>query len=1295
MPKKNQNDIRGNLLSQILFLWLEPFIFRGYLRKVRFQDVPDQPTEFQGEVVKEKLKKYWKIQRKTSLFRTIITQNMMDFLRGGMYLVVANLCELCNIVMGWLILEIAINRDQNDTSMAVHGIIYCCTYTVVSIIGAICSGKYVYNSHLLDIKVFSQCIIILFEKTLSLPQDILNGISIGRIMNMVTNDIMSVEFKCYSLQNFWGFPVTFIVSIFLLYYFVGLIGLVGVGVVCINVIVMFAVTPLLGKIKSRMMSFTDKRVKFINQVINNMRVVKMFAWENIIYRHVQRIRRKEMTYGIVYSLLGRGAYILFFLIENPIAIYTTFLVSYFTDTPIELGKSVLCFLLYQQIQIITSQFILCIAACIDLYISGKRVSTLLNIDANEEPSNTAISSNEDLKHRIDIHDLTVVWSNLSKGLDIYDLKVSNEPQLIFLTGAVGAGKSTLLLTLCSEISQYQGSVKVNGSVAYSAQEAWVFSGSIRDNILVGSEFENDRYWKVLNVCGLIPDLELFSESDLTLVGERGITLSGGQKARVSLARTVYIAADIYLLDDPLAAVDSRVSRHIFEECIQGFLRDKVVILATHQTRFARDNDRIVMLENGRIVRDNKFKKAKFIKSEETISEISEVGSQKDEKISRSGTGEVDLDCMNGEEKEIGEVKPMSTALIEEELDHTRFSIYPKYFKTGGLCLTLLLLLFTTLSSITQISFIWWIQKFLWLASATNSYDNTTIQFSANLTNSTITIAPIWFIRIISKEHFMIITALIFGSALFLTQEWFTLIMMTSRAAIKLHREMLRSLINTSIRFFELHPSGRILNRFSKDVYCTDYDIPYLLLDYWVSLSTILFPLIASCIFQKFLILPSILLIIIFFACVHYYLPTATELRSLKSLKRSPLFSHIALALQGMTTIRTLGLQRKVEEDLLYHLNSYTKVWVTLQSTVAWFMQRSALIVRIFLSVVIWISFIENYYYRANENVALSFQILLNISILFSYASLLAVNLDVLMISVERMVSYIKLKPEIDSERDYASTKVNKSDTIPNTRGNLYEGNITFENVYLKYADDLPMVLKGISLEIVGGSKVGIVGRTGAGKSSIISALFRLTNISGGRIMIDKVDISHFKLNRLRTQISVIPQDPMLFTGTLRFNLDPSDQFSDSEIWSSLEHVQLRGLVASLQGGLLASVQEDGRNFSVGEKQLLCLARALLRNTRILVVDEATANVDHLTDAKIQRTLRTSFTNQTVLSIAHRLNTVIDYDRIVVMDKGEIVEVDSPHLLLQDSQSYLSNLVSQTDPATQMTLRNSAYTAYNN
>ena len=396
----------------------------------------------------------------------------------------------------------------------------------------------------------------------------------------------------------------------------------------------------------------------------------------------------------------------------------------------------------------------------------------------------------------------------------------------------------------------------------------------------------------------------------------------------------------------------------------------------------------------------------------------------------------------------------------------------------------------------------------------------------------------------------------------------------------------------------------------------------------------------------------------------------------------------------MTTIRTLGMQRKVEKDFIYHLDAYTKVLVALQSTAGWFFQRLTLLVRIFLSVVIWISFVENYYYRGNENIALSFQILLNASILFSYASFLAVNLDILMVSVERIMSYIKLKPETEREgSDKKTTKLGETQAITTHQGILYEGSITFENVYLKYADDLPMVLKGISLKVVGGSKVGIVGRTGAGKSSIINALFRLTSISGGRILIDGVDIAQFKLNRLRTQISVIPQDPMLFTGTLRFNLDPSDQFSDSEIWSSLDHVQLRGVVASLQGGLMADVQEDGNNFSVGEKQLLCLARALLRSTRILVVDEATANVDHFTDAKIQKTLRTSFSNQTVLSIAHRLNTVIDYDRIVVIDKGEIVEADYPHLLLQDEQSYLSKLVSQTDPATQMILRKSAHNAY--
>ena len=394
----------------------------------------------------------------------------------------------------------------------------------------------------------------------------------------------------------------------------------------------------------------------------------------------------------------------------------------------------------------------------------------------------------------------------------------------------------------------------------------------------------------------------------------------------------------------------------------------------------------------------------------------------------------------------------------------------------------------------------------------------------------------------------------------------------------------------------------------------------------------------------------------------------------------------------MTTIRSLGMQQKIEEDLIYHLNSHIKVWVTLQTCSAWFIQRLFFIFRTFLTIAVWAAFINNFYFKSSENIALSFQILLNIPVLFIYVSMLAVNLDILMVSVERILGYINLKPETDSEEGNILSKFQRK-TIPKERGMLYEGNITFEDVYFRYAEDLPMVLKGVSLKISGGSKVGIVGRTGAGKSSIINALFRLTNLSGGRILIDGVDISHFKLNHLRTQISVIPQDPMLFTGTLRFNLDPSDQFSDSEIWSSLEHVQLRELILSLQGGIYTAVQEDGNNFSVGEKQLLCLARALLRNTRILVVDEATANVDHLTDAKIQNTLRTSFSNQTVVSIAHRLNTVIDYDKIVVLELGEVVEMDCPYLLLQNDQSYLSRLVSQTDSVTQSRLRESAYTAF--
>ena len=1279
--------VRGNCFSKYLFLWMEPFIFRAFRQRVTFKDLPDLPSNIQVGQLRENFMKIWHSQKNPSLLYTILRQNIFDIILSGIYLAVSNLCELCAIVMGWLILEIVINPEP---TMGTHGIIYCCIFTVASFMVAILYPKYIYISLLLDIKTFTQCIIAIFQKSLSLPQDVLNQVSSGRIINMITNDIRSLEYKYYKLLYISGFPLTLIGAGLLLYFLIGPIALVGLGAIAINILVVFSVVPLMGKMRSQNLASTDKRVKFINQVLKNMRVVKMFGLEKLTQRYVEKIRRKEWKYGMPYTMLRTGASDVLFLMGTSLAIYTTFLVTYFTDSPIHFGKAILCFMLYQEIQNCAAQFLLCLSTCVELSVSGKRISEFLHTKASKGVNRQNITLMEG-NTCIEIQNLTVEWPNNSKGLDNINLNVSDEPQLIFVTGAVGAGKSTLLLTLCNEISQFQGRIRVNGRAAYSAQESWVFSGTIRDNIIVGNEFEQNRFWKVIAACGLAPDLELFNDGDLTLVGERGVTLSGGQKARVALARTVYTVADIYLLDEPLGAVDAHVGKHIFEECIQGLLRDKVVILATHQTRFVEENNRMIKLENGRIVEDKICKKIKQT-DWETFSEIKlkEESNQCEEKEADPDEGRVDLECMTEGERETRNSKPMSTALSEEESVRARMSVFPRYFKTGGLCLTLILLIVTIVSNTAQISFIWWIQKFMRLASITHSYDNTNL--TPNYTNQTSTIAPDWFLHTIGMHHLIAITVLIFGSVFFLSQEWITLSIITWRAAMKLHKKMIKSVMGTSMRFFETNPSGRILNRFSKDVGYADFNITITLIDFWILMFMVVFPLVASCVVQKFLILPAIILTIIFLAFLFYYLPSVTQLRGLESLLRSPVYSHISLALQGMTTIRSLGIEQKVEEDLLYHLNAHIKVWITLQSGSVWFLQRLSFIFRLFLVIAVWAAFVRNYYYQGNENIALSFQILLGIPSLYIYVATLAVNLNIMMVAVERIFAYIKLKPEIDNEGGSIMPK-RESQSIPNDVGMLYEGSVTFENVYLRYAEDLPMVLRGVSLKVLGGSKMGVVGRTGAGKSSIINALFRLTNLSGGRILIDGVDISHLKLNRLRTQISVIPQDPMLFTGTLRFNLDPFDQFSDSEIWSSLEHVQLRGLIASLQGGLSTTIQEDGSNFSVGEKQLLCLARALLRNTRILVVDEATANVDRVTDAKIQNTLRTSFTNQTVISIAHRLNTVIDYDRIVVLEQGEVVEMDYPHLLLQDDQSYLSKLVSQTDPATQTKLRESAHAAY--
>ncbi|KAH0816952.1 hypothetical protein GEV33_005840 [Tenebrio molitor] len=635
-------------------------------------------------------------------------------------------------------------------------------------------------------------------------------------------------------------------------------------------------------------------------------------------------------------------------------------------------------------------------------------------------------------------------------------------ELVGVVGTTGSGKSTLLQMILKEMDLEEGNVCVRGTISYAPQDSWIFSASIRQNILFGQDMDKEKYHRVLRCCALERDLSLFPHGDQTLVGERGIMLSGGQKARVNLARAVYRDADIYLLDDPLSAVDSHVARHIFETCFLDYLKNKCIVLVTHQIQFLHNISKIYLLQQQKLVELNERDKLFALFTEETKNAL-----------------------------EI----PKSIALTECD----------------------------------------------------------------------------------------------------------------SPSQVPEHRIILVSIIN----YYTILPS-------------------------------------------------AVLLLIIFFLCV-VLKPTSTSIKRTEAITKSSIFAHSTATMQGLSTVRALDAQKLLTKEFDDHQNLHTSAFYLLTAVYCALGFWTDVACVLYIAFVAFKSVHVLDVWDGNVGLAITQSVALVGYIPFFVKMWGEVETHV--ISVERVLEYVDLPPELDEGN------------VTPPRLWPQHGKITFKSVSLKYSLTGPLTLNQVSFEVQGGEKIGIVGRTGAGKTSLITTLFRFYSFDG-TVIIDDVDVKSIPLNDLRSKISVIPQDPVLFLGTLRKNLDPFDEFSDDEIWNVFRQLELNQIFANLPNGIDTMISEGGSNFSVGQRQLLCLVRTVLRGNKIIILDEATANVDLETDELIQLTIKKMFTNCTVLTVAHRLNTVIDSDKILVMDDGCVAEFDTPYQLLQNSNGLFYAFVKE-------------------
>uniref|UniRef100_F6HG43 ABC-type xenobiotic transporter n=1 Tax=Vitis vinifera TaxID=29760 RepID=F6HG43_VITVI len=791
---------------------------------------------------------------------------------------------------------------------------------------------------------------------------------------------------------------------------------------------------------------------------------------------------------------------------------------------------------------------------------------------------------------------------------------------VAVCGSVGSGKSSLLCSILGEIPRISGTgSKVYGSKAYVPQSAWIQTGTIRDNVLFGKEINKAFYEDVLEACALDRDIQLWYNGDLSVVGERGMNLSGGQKQRIQLARAIYSKQHLMLF----------------------FFT--TVIYVTHQLEFLDASD--LVMKDGIIVQSGKYEDLIADPNSELVRQMTahnksldQVNPSQENCFTNKPPQKKKIDLIEENSHD-----PISNGKLldgihkeETESGRVKWHVYSTFITSaykGGLVPVILLcqVLFQGLQMGSN----------YWIAWATEEEGR------------------------VSREQLIGVFSLLSGgSSIFILGRAVLLSTIAIETARHLFSEMIKAVFRAPVSFFDSTPSSQILNRSSTDQSTVDTDIPYRLAGLAFALIQLLsiIVLMSQVAWQVFLLFVSILAISIWYQA--YYIATARELARMVGVRKAPILHHFSESVAGAATIRCFSQDDRFLRRNLSLIDDYSRVAFHNTATMEWLCVRINFLFNLvfFLVLVILVSLPRSAISPSLAGLAATYG--LNLNVLQAWVIWNLCNVENKMISVERILQFTKIPSEAPL-------------VIENCRPSLEwpsNGRIDLDNLHVRYTPTLPMVLKGITCTFPGERKIGVVGRTGSGKSTLIQALFRVVEPSEGQILIDGVDISKMGLKDLRSRLSIIPQDPTLFQGTMRTNLDPLGEHSDQEIWEVLNKCRLAEIIGQDKGLLNARVAEDGENWSVGQRQLVCLARVLLQRRKILVLDEATASVDTATDNLIQKTIREETSKCTVITVAHRIPTVIDNDLVLVLDEGKVVEYDSPPQLLKDSSSAFSKLV---------------------
>nr|XP_033798422.1 multidrug resistance-associated protein 1-like isoform X2 [Geotrypetes seraphini] len=1236
--KKSNSEKNASFCSKVTYSWYSSVITLGYKKPLEREDLfelnendsayrvcPSFEKHWRKEVSKYKKGPQAPCDKKASFVKPGIKKPSLITPLWHTFKVLVIQIALLKMIADILafispqILKRMIAFCESSSALSWDGYVYSVTLLTVAALQTLVLQLYQRLNMVMAAKIKTAVIGLIYKKSLNLANSSRRQFTTGELVNMMSSDAQQLMDLTVNLHLLWSAPFQILMATIFLWQELGVSVLAGVAVLVLVIPINAFVASKIKLLKKSHLKNKDQRVKLLNEILHGIKILKLYAWEPFYQKKVLDIREQEMNVLKYCSYLTAFSMLTLTCIPFLVSL-ATFGVYFLLDDGniLSASKVFTTISLFNILRLPLFDLPTVISTVVQTKVSLHRLENFLCED-ELEPENLQTVYNG--SHAMGFTNASFRWDKTGSPI-LRDLNLKiQEGSLVAVVGQVGSGKSSLLSAILGEMDKLEGTVQRKGSVAYVSQQAWIQNAVLQENILFGAVLQKQHYEKVLEACALLPDLELLPEGDQTEIGERGVNLSGGQKQRVSLARAVYSGADIYLLDDPLSAVDVHVARHLFEHVIgpSGLLKSKTRVLVTHNLTVLPEADLIIVMESGRVAQMGTYEE--LLCRRQNFTEFLQT-SMDETKLDTSACTEINvIKGIKKIKRNIEQNKENVTycayydqkkvPLMKKEkviTGNMKTSVVMKYLQAFGWFWVSLTIVIYTGQNAAAIGQNLWLS--LWSTEAEQVKDATEWQ---SLRNNRLGIYGLMG---------LVQGLLVCYGAYILTKG-------TICASRALHHQMLDSILHLPLLFFESTPMGQVLNRFTKDIYVIDERFHYYLRT-WLNC---MLDVAGTILIIGFATPLSILVILplgfLYLSIQRYYIASSRQIRRLDGASRSPVISHFSESILGASTIRAYGHQERFTNQNRDVMN-------------------------------------ENlvcYYNNVISNRWLAVRLEFLGSLLVFFAAFFAV-----LAKDEMKASTVGLSITYALNASWISS-------IRPPLGWPEEGIVEFSSYEARYRKDLDLTLRDVTFQIFSKEKVGIVGRTGAGKSTLTNCLFRIIERCGGKIIIDGIDIATIGLHDLRRKLNIIPQDPVLFSGTLRMNLDPLDKHSDMELWEALEMCHLKSFVQGLPFKLDHEIAEGGENLSVGQRQLVCLARALLRKTKILVLDEATASIDMETDNLVQSTIRKEFVDCTVLTIAHRLHTIMDSERVLVLDSGRIMEFDTPSVLIR-KKGIFSKMVAE-------------------